>query len=850
MSPHRRFLAARSISQRFALSIGAGAGLILVILALANYYSGRELLLGQTSSEALKEVHHEMQTMDDLVDRIAMYPNIIGATHGTDAGKELVTVPWLASLLENCPIKAVFGLYMVFDRKDWRDPQSDIWVDRKTWPKAAHLKYDFHDPSQDWYRGAKESGRLHVTQPYFDEGGSDIDMISITNPVYDRKGSFIGVAGVDVALEEIRRIVRKMHIRDFGTSLSGESGRVASLTQQPRQASKALRESAYLITEKGSVIVGPEESGGDRREKVKNGHGAAPVDPGDAGVGGVIPGIREILAAPSGWLRLRDGSDKVIYWAQGKNTGWKLVLEVPYQLIVGPARTLAIQSALIGGSGLLLLLGVVVVTARRIAAPINDLQEVASNFEKGSYAESREVLERIGKRSDELGRFASSFSAMAEEIRLREERLSEWNANLEKTIAERTAQLAMAMSRVEKANRAMAAEISEAAAYARAVLPGRLNGPVKTDWVFVTSSQLGGDSFGYHWIDDNHLALYLLDVCGHGVGAALLSVSVVNVLRTASLTGTDFCDPAAVLASLNAAFPMEQHNEMYFTAWYGVYDKTSRQLRFACGGHPPAALLKPDGAILPLSAKGPVLGAFPGGAFETASVTVPCGSRLYLFSDGAYEIDRPDAPMMTHEEFLEIIKSHPPENRLHAVVSEIRRQQGRDSFNDDCSLMEFDFMDAQDADGNALPPPQPISPMSTHEESLTIANNLEEVIRLTRFAGDFAQRRGMSGNDTVDIEVIVEEIATNVMKYGGIPPRAEACTLMLRTTGDTLEIRFSDRGGPFDPLQLPEVDTSKPIEDRPIGGLGIHFIKKLTDTQHYEYKDGENILTLTKKLSA
>ncbi len=841
---HRPFYAPRSISQRFALAIGAGAGLVLIVLALANYYSGRELLLEQTSSEALKEVHHEMNTMDDLVDRIAMYPNIIGATHGTDPGRKLVTVPWLASLLEYCPIPAVYGLYMVTDRKDWRDPESDIWVDRKTWPKAAHLKYDFHDASQDWYHGPKKSGRLHVTQPYFDEGGSDIDMISITNPVYDRQGSFIGVAGVDVALEEMRRIVRKMHIRDFGTSLTGDSGRIAQPSREPRLASNALRESAYLVTEKGAVIVSPEQT--EKTAGVGMRHGPEPADRkiGSQETGSGIPGIKEILAAPSGWLRLRDGSDKVIYWAQGRNTGWKLVLEVPYELIVGPARTLAIQSAAIGGAGLLVLLGVVFLTARRISGPINELQAVASNFEKGFYGESRGVLDRIGKRADELGRFASSFSAMADEIRLREERLSEWNANLEKTVAERTAQLASAMSRVEKANRAMAAEISEAAAYARAVLPGKLSGPVKTDWVFVTSSQLGGDSFGYHWISENHLALYLLDVCGHGVGAALLSVSVVNVLRTASLPDTDFHDPAAVLSSLNASFPMEQHNDMYFTAWYGVYDVASRQLCFSCGGHPPAALLKPDGDILPLAAKGPVLGAFPEGTFETACVNVPSGSRLYLFSDGAYEIDRPDAPMMTHGEFLEILKSPPSENRLHAVVSEIRRQQGQESFNDDFSLMEFDFTDGEES----KPADPTASPMNTHEESLTIANNLDEVIRLTRFAAGFAERRGMSANDTVDLEVIVEEIATNVMKYGGIPPRAEACTLVLRITGETLEIRFSDHGGTFNPLQLPEVDTTKPIEERPIGGLGIHFVKKLTDTQHYEYKDGENILTLTKEL--
>jgi hypothetical protein len=165
-----RFYTPQSIGQRFAMTIGAGAGLILVVLAVANFLNGRELLLQQTSSEALKEVHDEMRSMDELVDRIAMLPYVIGATQTAGGAMNGVTVPWLASLLEYCPIQAVYGLYMVFDGKSWADPASDIWVDRKTWPNGARLKYDFHDPSQDWYHGAKVSGRMHVTQPYFDEG--------------------------------------------------------------------------------------------------------------------------------------------------------------------------------------------------------------------------------------------------------------------------------------------------------------------------------------------------------------------------------------------------------------------------------------------------------------------------------------------------------------------------------------------------------------------------------------------------------------------------------------------------------------------------------------------------------
>jgi anti-sigma regulatory factor (Ser/Thr protein kinase) len=102
--------------------------------------------------------------------------------------------------------------------------------------------------------------------------------------------------------------------------------------------------------------------------------------------------------------------------------------------------------------------------------------------------------------------------------------------------------------------------------------------------------------------------------------------------------------------------------------------------------------------------------------------------------------------------------------------------------------------------------------------------------------------------DLHDLEVILEEVVTNIMKYGGIDHAAEACHIDLAIQGSILRITISDYGNPFDPLAQEVVDTGKPIEERPIGGLGIHFVKNLTSTQHYEYREGRNILTLTKVL--
>jgi serine phosphatase RsbU (regulator of sigma subunit)/anti-sigma regulatory factor (Ser/Thr protein kinase) len=836
MAPLLHFLTPRSIGQRFAIATGAGAGLIMIVLSLANYYSSRELLLTQTSREALMEVRGEVGNWDDLVDRIAMLPAVIGATEVSVKNNEGVTAPWLASLLDHSPGRAVYGLYMAREGRNWKDPLSDIWVDRKNWPHGALLKYDFHDSNQDWYRGAKEKKKgIHVTLPYFDDGGSDIDMISITKSVHDASGKFIGVAGTDVAMKEMEKNIGQMRLRDVGTDLFGNAEGIDSAAS-PQPAQDSDRQAAYLISKTGAVIVGPEKNGIRRFPK------PGEKDPekilgslADHGLQLSPEHLAEILAHNSGWLRIGEHGDKMVCWAQSRTTGWKLVLTVPYSLILLPARNLALESLLLGGAGLALLLMAVFYASRKVAGPIKQLQAVTSDFSHGSYEKGAGVLALIGQRTDELGEFASGFSAMAREIRLREERLSEWNANLEKTVKERTADLARAIEKVERSNKAMAADLAEAASYARAVLPPKLSAPVATDWIFETSSQLGGDSFGYRWIDDDHLALYLLDVCGHGVGAALLSVSVVNVLRTGSLAGADFLNPSSVMECLNRSFPMERHNDMYFTAWYGVYSLSSRAIRFACGGHPPAVLVTPDGTVTPLPAKGPIVGAFPRALYETRSAEVAPGSRLYLFSDGTYEIDRPGEAMMTPEEFSNILGKPAKGSKLESVLAEIRRQQQSDDFADDFSLLEFRF-----PAGKVIP--DPIA-------RLTLKADQAEIRKLHAFLGDYCVGQALPEGIVFDFEVILEELFTNVIKYGGVKPGMECCTVELLHAENALTLRFTDNGVPFNPLDREEVDTGKPIGERPIGGLGIHFIKKLTDSCRYERKEETNILILVKKLT-
>jgi phosphoserine phosphatase RsbU/P len=246
--------------------------------------------------------------------------------------------------------------------------------------------------------------------------------------------------------------------------------------------------------------------------------------------------------------------------------------------------------------------------------------------------------------------------------------------------------------------RRLAAELAEAAVYVRSLLPAPLEGAPRARWHFQPSAELGGDIFGYHWLNPDHLAIYLLDVSGHGMGAALLSVSLFNVLRTQSLPGTDFADPAAVLNQLNRVFQMERQNNLLFTIWYGVFDRPARRLAYASGGHPPAVLLDPPGAgassnVQELSTGGRVLGCDPETKYRCDSCAVPPGSQLYVFSDGAYEISGADGrPRQLPDLIQQLNTPMPPgTSRLELLVKWASSVCGGRALEDDLSLMELEF---------------------------------------------------------------------------------------------------------------------------------------------------------------
>jgi serine/threonine-protein kinase RsbW len=138
--------------------------------------------------------------------------------------------------------------------------------------------------------------------------------------------------------------------------------------------------------------------------------------------------------------------------------------------------------------------------------------------------------------------------------------------------------------------------------------------------------------------------------------------------------------------------------------------------------------------------------------------------------------------------------------------------------------------------------------VSIHRQTITLRNDLAEIRRLTEFVDSFCAPLVPSSKDVPALQLALEEAVTNVINHGYADGNPHTFTVELEAADRRVTVVLTDDAPAYNPLARAEVDITLPIEDRPIGGLGVHLVKKLMDSARYERRDGHNILTFVRTL--
>lgn len=268
-------------------------------------------------------------------------------------------------------------------------------------------------------------------------------------------------------------------------------------------------------------------------------------------------------------------------------------------------------------------------------------------------------------------------------------------------------ELRLANQQLESAARIIKQDLEAAAESQQALLPVDL--PDCPGFRFAYRSRpcidVGGDSLNVLALDDQHLGVYVLDVSGHGVAAALLSVTLTYLLSAApdrsllyhvaadGIGAYVVSSPAEVAARLNRQFSPHAPLSRYFTMLYGILNKKTGAFRYVAAGHLGPIYLRQGAAPVTGETTGIPVGVLPAAAYEERTITLAPGDRLYLCTDGLYEAEngmQEEFGVERLREELQASRGASLEDSLVSLMERVEQWLGANGAADDSSILAIE----------------------------------------------------------------------------------------------------------------------------------------------------------------
>ena len=504
----------------------------------------------------------------------------------------------------------------------------------------------------------------------------------------------------------------------------------------------------------------------------------------------------------------RKGYTTSVYPIQGADSEVVAIVGVVKNMdLLTRAQTSYIRQIILIEALIALLSGIVwmIYMRRRIVAPVRQLSEAALSMVE--HLEDGNAPELVVKHDDELRELADSFATMYREV-------GAYIAKLEKVTAEKER---------------IGAELGVAAKIQSSMLPCIFPPfPNRDEFdIYATmdpAKEVGGDFYDFFMVDEDHLAFVVADVSGKGVPAALFMVIGKTLIKDHTGLHDDL---GKVFTEVNEILCASNSEEMFITAFEGVLNLKTGELRYVNAGHEIPFLCRKGGVFEPFKVRaGFVLAGMQGIRYRAGSMQLEPGDKIFQYSDGipeainsqkeAYGMERLESVLAKNSEkapaeLLPLVKAD-----LNAFVAEA------DQF-DDITMLCVEFK------GSGQKAELLLSP------DAAACKTVEEFLDTTLGSWRIPMKA------VSKLQIAADEIYSNIVYYS----QAKNARVILERNGDVLLLRFEDDGKPYDPTTAEEPDITAPAEQRKIGGLGIFMVRKMMDSMDYRYEDGQNVLTLT-----
>ncbi|MCF7708536.1 MAG: SpoIIE family protein phosphatase [Verrucomicrobia bacterium] len=668
------------------------------------------------------------------------------------------------------------------------------WPDLAAWEYRAGDRLEYVDLAgaeyahtwEDWYTLPKHLDRPVWSEPYEWEG---VLMVTYSVPIYlgaNEERRFAGVITCDLTLDWLEQMIKELPLGEDGYGLL--MSRNGTYVSHP-MPELVLNESVFSIAEQ-------------RGEPELRAVGQRMV----SGRSGILPFV-SFATGELSWLA----------FTSLESADWTMAALISLEEMRSEILKLSRRQAMVGFAGLLLLCLAVRMIARSITRPISNLRDAADTLANGNLDSALPVP--CGK--DEVASLTQAFGNMRDNLK-------RYMADLRKTTA---------------ARERMHSELRIAHDIQMGLVPKTFPPiPVRNDLdlfaVIEPAREVGGDFYDFFLLDEKRMVVAIGDVSGKGVPAALFMAVTRSFLRSAFRSDTD---PAEVMTHVNAELNEGNESCMFVTLFFAVFDLSDGSLQYVNAGHNPPIILNSDGTLEWISSpRGPAAGVIEDAVYATGKTTLPAGAALILYTDGVTEAMNSDETLYGEERL---------EARLSASGGLLSCRRLIDELLAD--IMEFTAGAEQSDDITILALKQKCAESTGNgdcevdgnlRKRIVFDSNTDALYKAIKELDEFLGAHNASSELSSNVRLALEELATNIIKYAYNDNDRHRLEVDLRLANPAT-MTITDDGRPFNPLEdAPAPTLEGAIEDRPIGGLGLHMIRSMGMKMEYRRENERNIL--------
>ena len=493
---------------------------------------------------------------------------------------------------------------------------------------------------------------------------------------------------------------------------------------------------------------------------------------------------------------------KYISFIKQLNNGMTLLVNVPEkELLNGILQNIYITFLILVLICILISIAIYMVLQANITNPINKLMNATYEIGQGNLDKKIYI-----DNPKEFSKLATTFNEMTDDIKDYIENLNKINQEKQKIKSELT--------------------IARNIQYS--VVPKNFYTERKEFDIFATmetAKEVGGDFYDFFFIDNDHLMFLIADVSGKGIPAALFMMISKTLIKNIAKEGYT---PNEMIKKINNQICENNKQDYFVTMLAGIININTGKTSFINAGHNPPLIKKANGNFEYLTIPpNLVLGIKNDLEYKIQETTFEQGDTIFLYTDGVTEAVNNKEELYGENRLQECLNKTGElslNDTLITIKDDINEFVGETEQSDDITMLVFKY--------NGNNPAEKFKTVATKENYPSFYNWLKNICDRNNFSQQIVSK----------IELVSEEIYTNVSKYAYENENGQI-EITFNTSDNKISIQFVDEGKMFNPLNNEEVDITKNYNEREIGGLGVHLVKKSVDEIYYKYENNKNILT-------